>query len=59
MATIAKKIWLRKNTIVFRGDLTHSIQLVRSAKETVMKFYEAEQKPKNNVERTPVTFVPK
>jgi hypothetical protein len=53
------KIWLRRNTIVFGGDLTHSVQLVRSAKEAVMKFYEAEQKTKNNVEHTPATFIPK
>jgi hypothetical protein len=59
MAIVARKIWLHRNTIVFGEDLTHFAQLVRSAKETVMKFYEAEQKTKNNVERTPATFVPK
>lgn len=59
MATVARKIWLCKNTIVFGGDLTHPAQLVRSSKEVVMEFYEAEQKVKNNVECTQTTSVPK
>jgi hypothetical protein len=59
MATVARKIWLHRNKTVFGGDLTHFTQLVRSAKKAVMKFYEAEQKAKNNVERTLATFVPK
>jgi hypothetical protein len=44
--------WFRRNSAVLEGDLTHSAQLVRSANEAVMKFYEADQKAKNNVERT-------
>jgi hypothetical protein len=59
MATVARKIWPCRNTFVFGGDLTHPAQLVRSVKEALMKFYEVEQKVKNNVERTPATFVQK
>jgi hypothetical protein len=56
---VARKIWLLINTIVFGGDLTHPAQLVRSAKEAVVEFYETKQKAKNNMERIPATFVPK
>jgi hypothetical protein len=50
MTIVVRKIWPRKNAIVFEGGLAHPAQLVRSAKEAMMmKFYEAKQKAKNNI----------
>jgi hypothetical protein len=49
VAMIARKIWLRRNTVVHIGDLLHSSNIVRSARESVKEFQNAEQSLRNNV----------
>jgi hypothetical protein len=38
IATIARKIWLHKNTVVFGGELIHPSQLIKSAQEAMEDF---------------------
>jgi len=38
MATITRRIWMRRNTSVFGGVLSHPSLLVRSAKESMEEF---------------------
>jgi hypothetical protein len=35
MATVARKIWLHRNAVVFGGDLLDSTQLVKNEEEVV------------------------
>lgn len=43
MATIVRKIWLRRNTVVFGVEFTHPSQLIQSAKKVVLNFNVAVQ----------------
>lgn len=47
VATITRRLWLCRNTVVFGGDLTHSSQLVRSAQKSMKKF----QKPSHRLNK--------
>jgi hypothetical protein len=51
MVTIARKIWLCRNTMVFRGDFTYPSQLIRNAKVALEGFNTVVQKAKNSVEQ--------
>lgn len=51
VATIVIRIWIRRNTLLFGGDLTHHSQLVRSAKESVGDFWRDAQNMRNNFEQ--------
>lgn len=54
MATIARRIWLRRNFVVYGGDLLHSFQLVKSAKDSVEEFYQAIHAFENNTEENSI-----
>lgn len=49
VATIARKIWLRRNTVVHEKNLMHHSFLVRSARDYVEEFQKAEQSFRNNI----------
>lgn len=51
METVARKTWLCRNTMVFRGDFTYPSQLIRNAKVALEGFNTAVQKAKNSVEQ--------
>lgn len=51
MATFARNIWLRKNTMIFGGVLTHPSQLICSAKEALEYFYRTVRKEMSNEEQ--------
>lgn len=53
MATITRRIWKRRNIVVFRGELSHSSLLVRSANDSVEEFHKAVLSMKNqNVQKS-------
>jgi hypothetical protein len=49
VATIARRIWLRRNFVVYGGDLMHASQLVKSAKDLVEEFHQATWTSENNM----------
>jgi hypothetical protein len=49
VATIARRIWLRRNFVVYGGELMHASQLVKSAKDLVEEFHQATWTSENNM----------
>jgi precorrin-4 methylase len=50
VTTIARRIWHRKNTVVYRGDLIHRTHLVKCPKDSVEEFHHATQFMGSNTE---------
>lgn len=49
MATIARRIWLRRNIVVCGGDFIYISQLVRSTKESMEEFHRSSHNLKTNM----------
>lgn len=59
VATIAIRIWIWRNTLLFGGSLTHHSYLVWSAKESVEDFWRDAQNMRNNFEQEHAMVIPK
>jgi len=59
VATIAGRIWLHRNTIVFGGDLIHPSHVVRSVKEAMEDFHKVAEHMSNTIEQNRVMENPK
>lgn len=46
LATVARRIWLHRNAVVFGGDLINPAQLVKNAKEVAAEFCSTKHKEK-------------
>jgi hypothetical protein len=58
LATVARRIWLRRNSFVFGGDFLPPNCLIKNATEAWEEFYAAEQKVPTAEVHSPVCPVP-
>ncbi|GLT54215.1 hypothetical protein SLA2020_274320 [Shorea laevis] len=49
VATITRRIWLRRNGVVFCGELSHPTQVVKCAQESLEEYYAAVQQERHNM----------